>query len=142
MLSSVLYLLLLFSSPNLSNQEVKEELYQNSYSYQSKKKDVIQKLDLNYKDESIIEFKLKIITEDCQKEISCSASANLNQDFEIDEDESGEAYVAVEYRVDKDDYSLSIRISEDKQKVKIIYTSQIDGKEQCTFLSNILMIAE
>ena len=118
-----------------------EENYDNLYVFHSPDRSVEQKLYVRHTAENEISYKLLIKRENCENELWGTAKSG-NGDGEIDEDADGNAYLAIEYRFESPEYYLGIRISEDRQKVKIAYAPNIDGKERCPIVSNELMYSE
>lgn len=118
-----------------------EEHYDQLYVYTSPDNSVKQKLYVRYTHPSEISYKLTIVREGCENELSGEAK-NAGGDGEIDEDSDGNAYMAIEYRFESPQYYLGIRISEDKEKIKLSYAPNIDGRERCPIVANELMYSE
>lgn len=93
-----------------------------------------QKLDILFQSENVITFTLKIDGV-CSRELSGEAVSS-NLDYEIDEDENGEAYPAEEFVYkDGDDYYLSIRVDAiERDKVRV----KEEGALSCPFVSDLM----
>ena len=91
---------------------------------------------------SKIFFKLVIVRENCEYEISGEAKTNTSGDAEIDEDADGNAYMAIEFRFENKEHFLAIRIAENKEMSKISYARNDNGVEKCAFVKDELMYSE
>ncbi|MES2589568.1 MAG: hypothetical protein V4622_11365 [Bacteroidota bacterium] len=123
------------------SQEI-ETNYDNLYIFQSQERDVMQKLYVKYIDSTKIDFKIDLVRMNCQTEFSGVALTDLNVDSEIDEDEDGNAYMATEFKLETDDFFFAIRISEDKEKVKILYVKTKEEVDKCPFILDKLIYSE
>lgn len=128
---------------NTGNKDIEKD-YDNLYFYKSKARDVDQILYVKYntEDKSKIFFKLVIVRENCEYEISGEAKTNNSGDAEIDEDADGNAYMAIEFKFENKEHFLAIRIAENKEMSKISYVRNDSGKEKCAFVKDELMYSE
>ncbi len=126
----------------ISNTNDLDSNYDNLYLYKSPNGDVIQKLYVKYDLENYIKYKLVLVKTKCKLELVGEAEANQELDGEIDEDADGNAYMAIEFKHQTEQFYLSIRIAEDKEKVKISYAPTLEVEDNCPILTDILMYSE
>ncbi len=126
-------------SASCTNPDITEN-YDQLYIYTSPDRKAEQKLYVRFTGEAEIEYKILLIREDCKNEWSGTAKSS-GGDGEIDEDADGNAYMAVEYRMETEAYFLGIRISEDREKVQLSYVAN-SQKVFCPPVTNELMYSE
>lgn len=108
--------------------------------YIDKAENSTQKLGINWITADSIEYRLR--TEDalCETDYSGSAKNKFPEgDAESDEDENGDSYFVTEYREEKNSYTLSIRISDDKDRAKINYQDKLNEEADCLPVSGLFL---
>jgi hypothetical protein len=121
---------------------VGSEKYDSYFFYNAPERAATQQLYVIYNEDPSIWLKLVLVKEQCQFEFTALADANPYADVEIDEDDEGYAYAAIEYVIKNDQIYLSVRIAEDKEKAKIVCVSEMENVLKCPPLSNQLMYSE
>lgn len=116
--------------------------YDQLYVYLSPAKDVEQRLYVRYYDEYSLQYKLVIIRESCDYDISGTASASSSGKTEVDKDSNGQAYAAVEFISKNSNLQVHLRISHDKEKAKIIMLGKNNSDNSCNFVNQQLMYSE
>ena len=99
-----------------------------------------QLLGINLIDKKNIEFHLVTKTLPCDTEYWGKAKdKNSELASEVDEDENGTAYGAIEYSKKEKEYFISIRIALDSSKVQINYTEENEIESDCLPITNVIM---
>ena len=91
-----------------------------------------QTLAVSWITDDSIEFRLVTDNDLCGTDYWGNAkNTNRDTDPELDEDENGDSYLAAEYVAEQETYALSIRISVEKDKARIIYTDKVGEETDC-----------
>lgn len=111
------------------------------FEHENKEHNFKQRLGVTWVTNDSIEFRL--LTEDgiCDTGYWGNAkNQNADMDPETDEDENGDSYPASEYVIEQKTYSLSIRVSLDKDKARIIYTDKSEEETDCIPTPNLVLV--
>ncbi len=124
------------------NEKNSEPLAWNSFEmiFMIEKYETKQKLGVSVLSNNLIEFRLNTENELCNIEYWGKAK-NLypEGDPEIDEDECNVAYPSREFILENKDYMLSVRISLDEDKAKILYHDKTATEADCIPAENLVL---
>ena len=99
-----------------------------------------QLLGINLIDKKNIKFHLVTKTIPCDTEYWGKAEDKYSEvASEVDEDENGTAYGAIEYSKKEKEYFISIRMALDSSKVQINYTEENEIESDCIPITNVIM---
>ncbi|MFN5168931.1 MAG: hypothetical protein ACK5DD_04860 [Cyclobacteriaceae bacterium] len=115
--------------------------FEMTFEFEDKEQKFGQKLGVTWLTNDSIEFRL--LSEDgiCDTDYWGSAKNNYpDMDPELDEDENGEAYPASEYVTEQATYSLSIRISLDKDRARIIFVDKLREGTDCIPTPDLVLV--
>ncbi len=133
------------SSPAYSTDEHSEQLINEppksaEYEYYDEEISARQTLKVNWLTKDSLEFELSTETELCNYEQSGTAATARGLNVEIDEDEYGMAYPALEYFVVEGGKLWSLRIhKQDRSHAKISYIYEKPRKE-CSPYNNLMIL--
>ena len=111
------------------------------FEHENKEQNFKQRLGIDWLTNDSIEFRL--LTEDgiCDTDYWGNAkNENADLDPETDENENGDSYAASEYFIEQKTYSMSIRVSLDKDRAKIIYTDKSGEETDCIPTPNLVLV--
>lgn len=99
-----------------------------------------QLVGINFIDKKNIKFHLITKTIPCDTEYWGKAEDKYSEiATEVDEDENGTAYGAIEYSKKEKEYLISIRMALDSSKVQINYTEENEIESDCLPITNVIM---
>jgi hypothetical protein len=99
-----------------------------------------QLLGVNFIDKKNIKFHLVTKTIPCDTEYWGKAEDKYSKfASEVDEDENGTAYGAIEYSKKEKEYLISIRMALDSSKVQINYTEENIIESDCLPITKVIM---
>jgi hypothetical protein len=115
--------------------------FEMTFELENKEQRFKQRLGVTWLTNDSIEFRLLSEDDICDTDYWGNAENNYpDMDPELDEDENGEPYPASEYITEQTKYSLSIRISLEKDRARIIFVDKSGEDTDCIPTPDLVLV--